>query len=56
MEGIINLHHDLMFFIVFIFFFVAVVLGRTLSTFSFTNERLNDSNRLVVHGTTIEII
>jgi len=31
MEGIINLHHDLMFFITFIFFFVLVMLSRTLS-------------------------
>lgn len=30
MEGVINLHHDLMFFITFIFFFVLIVLGRTL--------------------------
>jgi heme/copper-type cytochrome/quinol oxidase subunit 2 len=56
MEGIINLHHDLMFFIVFIFFFVSVVLARTLYVFKYTEERQNDSNRLVVHGTTIEII
>jgi heme/copper-type cytochrome/quinol oxidase subunit 2 len=56
MEGIINLHHDLMFFITFIFFFVSVVLARTLYSFSYTAERSNDPNRLVVHGTTIEII
>lgn len=56
MEGIINLHHDLMFFIVFIFFFVAVVLGRTLTLFSYQKDRENDASRLVVHGTAIEII
>ena len=56
MEGIINLHHDLMFFIVFIFFFVSVVLGRTLWKFQYHSSRQNDANRLVVHGTTIEII
>jgi len=56
MEGIINLHHDLMFFIVFIFFFVAVVLGRTLTIFSYQKDRENDASRLVVHGTAIEII
>jgi cytochrome c oxidase subunit 2 len=56
MEGIINLHHDLMFFIVFIFFFVSVVLGRTLWKFQYHSSRQNDANRLVVHGTAIEII
>jgi cytochrome c oxidase subunit 2 len=56
MEGIINLHHDLMFFIVFIFFFVSVVLGRTLMIFKYDESRQNDPSRLVVHGTTIEII
>jgi heme/copper-type cytochrome/quinol oxidase subunit 2 len=55
MEGIINLHHDLMFFIVFISFFVAVVVYRTI--FYFANyENLNSNSRAVVHGTTIEII
>lgn len=55
MEGIINLHHDLMFFITFIFFFVLVVLARTLAYFNkpaFSVEK----SRQVVHGTVIEII
>ncbi len=56
MEGIINLHHDLMFFIVFIFFFVSVVLARTLTVFKYEESRKNDTNRLVVHGTVIEVI
>lgn len=56
MEGIINLHHDLMFFIVFIFFFVFVVLFRTLASFKYSESRKEDLSRLVVHGTTIEII
>jgi cytochrome c oxidase subunit 2 len=55
MEGIINLHHDLMFFIVFICFFVAVVVWRTIFYFS-NHENLNSNSRAVVHGTTIEII
>ena len=60
MEGIVNLHHDLMFFITFIFFFVSVVLYRTLFYFA-TNSKDNDVkqkmiSRSVVHGTTIEII
>ena len=55
MEGIVNLHHDLMFFITFILFFVLVVMGRT---FSFFNENSINSGvaKNVVHGTTIEII
>jgi heme/copper-type cytochrome/quinol oxidase subunit 2 len=56
MEGIINLHHDLMFFIVFIFFFVSVVLARTLIMFSYDEAKKDSPNRLVVHGTAIEII
>jgi len=55
MEGIINLHHDLMFFITFILFFVLIVMVRTL--YFFQNESIYAgiaSN--VVHGTTIEII
>lgn len=55
MEGIINLHHDLMFFITFIFFFVLIVLARTLWFFS--NVKIKDLDcRNVVHGTAIEII
>jgi len=55
MEGIINLHHDLMFFITFILFFVLVVLMRTLYFFS-ENSSQAGSGKNVVHGTTIEII
>lgn len=55
MEGIINLHHDLMFFITFITFFVAVVVIRTLGYFS-NSENLNTASRAVVHGTFIEIV
>ena len=55
MEGIINLHHDLMFFITFIFFFVLLVMARTLIYF---NSESSDAGIAahVVHGTTIEII
>lgn len=58
MEGIVNLHHDLMFFITFIFFFVLVVMTRTLHYFSgvVTNTTNSNYNRHIVHGTTIEII
>jgi len=58
MEGIINLHHDLMFFITFIFFFVLVVMIRTLHYFSgvVTNTTNSNYTRHIVHGTAIEII
>jgi cytochrome c oxidase subunit 2 len=55
MEGIINLHHDLMFFITFIFFFVLVVLSRTLFLYS-SDRASNIKSRSVVHGTFVEII
>jgi cytochrome c oxidase subunit 2 len=55
MEGIINLHHDLMFFITFIFFFVLIVLARTLYFYSDSATDISES-RGVVHGTAIEII
>lgn len=56
MEGIINLHHDLMFFITFIFFFVLVVMARTLYFFQRTPESVYSKSRFVVHGTLIEIV
>jgi cytochrome c oxidase subunit 2 len=55
MEGIINLHHDLMFFITFLFFFVLVVMVRTLWYFHSGAETAGTASN-VVHGTAIEII
>lgn len=55
MEGIINLHHDLMFFITFILFFVLVVMARTLMYFN-ADAPTAGTGINVVHGTTIEII
>jgi cytochrome c oxidase subunit 2 len=55
MEGIINLHHDLMFFITFILFFVLVVMAETLQYFN-ENGVAAGLNANVVHGTAIEII
>lgn len=55
MFGIINLHHDLMFFITFILFFVMVVMARTLTFFSADSKTAN-AGKSVVHGTTIEIV
>ena len=55
MEGIINLHHDLMFFITFILFFVLVVMGRTLYFFGY-NSNDASAGKNVVHGTVLEIV
>ena len=55
MEGIINLHHDLMFFITFLFFFVLVVMVRTLWYFNSDAETAGVASN-VVHGTFIEIV
>ena len=55
MEGIINLHHDLMFFITFISFFVLVVMARTLIYFNFSAPAANSASN-VVHGTVLEIV
>lgn len=53
MEGITNLHHDLMFFLTFILFFVSVLLARTLYYFSYNTGRTANP---VIHGTVIEIV
>ena len=53
MQGIINLHHDIMFFLIFIIAFVSWMLGRTLWHF---NASTNAVPARIVHGTTIEII
>ena len=55
-EGIFNLHHDLMFFLTFILFFVLVVLGRTLYYFQYRKDNDDIQSRSVVHGTLIEIV
>lgn len=53
MEGIINLHHDLMFFICVIAIFVSWMLAKTLWHFE---EKQNPIASTLVHGTIIEII
>lgn len=53
MEGIINLHHDLMFFLLVVLVFVSWMLSRTL--WHFDQER-NKTSSSLIHGTTIEII
>jgi cytochrome c oxidase subunit 2 len=59
MEGIINLHHDLMFFLVFIFFFVGVATSWTLLCYnsSISNGAFAESSDAkLVHGTLIEVL
>lgn len=53
MEGIINLHHDLMFFICVISIFVSWILIRTIWQFNISK---NLSSSSVTHSTLIEII
>lgn len=53
MEGIINLHHDLMFFICVISVFVSWMLGRTLWHFEQSQNAIPSS---LTHGTLIEMI
>ena len=53
MEGIINLHHDLMFFVCVIAIFVSWMLAKTLWHFE---ENQNPVSSTLVHGTVIEII
>jgi heme/copper-type cytochrome/quinol oxidase subunit 2 len=55
MEGIINLHHDLMFFITFILFFVLVLMARTLMYFNVGASTAGTAQN-VVHGTVLEIV
>jgi len=53
MEGIINLHHDLFFFLVLVLVFVMWMLARILLNFSATKHNTPSGTS---HGTTIEII
>jgi cytochrome c oxidase subunit 2 len=53
MEGIINLHNDIMFFLIVIGFLVGWVLFRTCVGY---DESVNATPSKVVHGTTIEIV
>jgi len=53
MQGIIDLHHDIIFFLVIILIFVSWMLVRTLWHFSASRNPIPER---VVHGTTIEII
>jgi hypothetical protein len=53
MQGIIDLHHDILFFLILILVFVSWMLVRALWHF---HEKKNPIPQRIVHGTTIEII
>ncbi|KAM0932102.1 putative cytochrome-c oxidase [Dioscorea sansibarensis] len=53
MQGIIDLHHDIFFFLILILVFVSRMLVRALWHF---HEKTNPIPQRIVHGTTIEII
>jgi len=53
MEGIINLHHDLMFFIVIVSIFVTWMLIRTIWLFDFNKNKVSSN---LNHGIFIEVI
>lgn len=52
MEGIIDLHHDIFFFIMFILLFVMWMLFRTVFHFYYTRSAIP---KKIIHGTTIEV-
>jgi len=63
MEGIINLHHDLMVFIFFIFFFVLWLLFKTVSLHAGEEQFIRDFDfsanqprTQIVHGTKLEVV
>lgn len=53
MEGIINFHHDLMFYLILIVIFTSWIVFRCVYFF---NEDTNPKPEKFVHGTTIEVI
>jgi cytochrome c oxidase subunit 2 len=52
MQGIVDLHHDIFFFMILVLVFVLWMLARTLYFF---NESRNPIPEKIIHGTTIEI-
>jgi hypothetical protein len=54
MEGIIDLHHDIMFFLIFIIIFVLYILASIIALFSDNNSSRNTET--FAHNTTIETI
>lgn len=56
MEGIINFHHDLFFFLVIVLIFVVRVLARCLTLFSRREGDENQKPILITHAPTLEIV
>lgn len=54
MEKIVDLHHDIMFFIVAIVIFVSFILARTITLFRNTNS--STLRCAFAHHTTLEIV
>jgi cytochrome c oxidase subunit 2 len=52
MQGLIDLHHDIFSFMIFILLFVVWMLGRTIYKF---NEKKSPISTKIIHGTVIEI-
>ncbi|KAA0046383.1 cytochrome c oxidase subunit 2 [Cucumis melo var. makuwa] len=52
MQGIIDLHHSIFFFLILIFVFVSRILVRALWHFHYSKKKIPQR---IVHGTTIEI-
>jgi cytochrome c oxidase subunit 2 len=55
MEGIIDLHHDLMFFIVIVIIFVFFMLFRIIYLFDSRTVQVSSLSR-VTHNTALEVI
>ncbi|KAL4025430.1 hypothetical protein IC575_013826 [Cucumis melo] len=53
MQGIIDLHHDIFFFLILIFVFVSRILVRALWHFHYSKKKIPQR---IVHETTIEIL
>lgn len=53
MEGIINFHHDLFFFLVCILFFVSYLLTRSILLF---DKNINKNSLMVTHAPLLEIV
>lgn len=53
MQGIIDLHHDIIFFMIVVAVFVLWMVARTLYHF---HESKNKIPEKIIHGTTIEIV
>lgn len=54
MEGIVDLHHDICFFLILIIVFVLWMLSRTVFYFVDLVDRRSTAEK-IIHGTTIEI-